>query len=340
MRIQKNATIIGLVTMMLLNTAPVFSAESTSGGLIEGIKTLEASIDSGASTPTDAIDRFAKTIVEKNVSLNEVNAFVKTKMTAQQFSKFQEQINSSLRGIDPDTLTSSEVGDIVGQSLAAIHTEGLYWSGCSKMWTGAAVIVAAVIAGTIAVAKSKSVSQIQSEYNKKITDTTNTMNQQIADTNNWQQAYPDHINSLNADLHNNQSDLSYYESKYNDAAWRYSTSTTTSDQQFYSNQMDSYRRSMNTAQSNIDYDITKISYYSSKIAEYTVNPAQVSIDASAQATARDTAIANLNAQEQNAIEDAPANQKLGRQLGIGAGVGAAVGAGLLINGFKEGKYCI
>ncbi len=315
---------ISIVSLLFLNAGSVFAADSAAT-LLSGIKTLQASIDSGTTKPASAIDEFAKTIVEQNISVNDVNAFVKTQMTPAQFAKFQDKMNSSLRGIDPATLSSSEMGEIVGQSLADIHTEGLYWSGCANVWTGAAIITAAIVAGSIAIVKSKSISAIQSDYNNRISNTISSDNQAIADTNNWKTAFPQRISDLNNQIRSDQSDISYLQSELN-----------TAEQQGDSAQVTIYQNEISADYSEINSDENAISDYSSKMVEYAANPSQVAVDAAAIAAQRDSTVANLHVQENNAVAAAPSNQKLGQQLFIGAGIGAAIGTGLLIYGFKEG----
>ena len=145
------------------------AATEHSAALLQDLKTLQASIDSGKVGSATAVDTFSQAIADHEISVDDVNAFVKTQMTSEQYKAFQDKINSSMRGIDPTTLTAQETGDIVGQALAGIHTEGLYWSGCATVWTGAAIIAAAVVTTVFAVVKSKSISSIQSSYQTKIT---------------------------------------------------------------------------------------------------------------------------------------------------------------------------
>src|ERR1700751_4894824 len=120
-----------VLNLMVVNTIAAtgaFAADNTSV-LLKDVKTLQTGIDSGALKTTDAVDQFSQAIVDQNISMDDVNAFVKTQMTDTQFRGFQSKMNSALRGIDPSTLTADETGQIVGQALADIHTEGLYWNG-------------------------------------------------------------------------------------------------------------------------------------------------------------------------------------------------------------------
>lgn len=200
------------------------------GSLLEDVKTLQTSIDSGKMTPAAAVDVFSTNIVQQNISVDQVSAFVKTQMTEAQYAAYQNQIHTAMNGIDPSTLQPSELGQIVGQALSNVQTTGLYWDGCASIWTGAAVIAAAVVAGIIAIVKSKSASSIQSSYNAKIAaqqaanaqqiqqtqnqyaaniaSTKSSYQQQISDTNNWKTAFPANINTQNGNINNAQNAIS------------------------------------------------------------------------------------------------------------------------------------
>ncbi len=289
----QKVTALGIAGLIFLNAGSVFAADAASG-LLDGIKNLQASIDSGKTKPADAVNTFAASIVKNNVSIDEVNAFVKTQMSAKAFVKYQSDLNSSLRGIDPASLTSQEMGEIVGQSLADIHTEGLYWSGCANVWTGAALITAAIVAGAIGMVKSKSISAIQADYNAKIastqnqyssdiTNTKNAYNQEISDAQNWKTTYPqkvssakNDINSQNSTISNANSDITIKQNDLNNVQGSYS------DAQYYYN---SAQSNYNTAQNNYNYavannDTANASYYQSQMNQYQsqVNQYQSQVD--------------------------------------------------------------
>jgi hypothetical protein len=224
-QVQKNIA-LGLINLILINStlgiASVYAATDNSALLLNDVKTLRATIDSGAAAPATAVDTFSAAITAQNLSLDDVNAFVKTQMTDEQFSAYQTSITTSLNGIDPSTLKPEEVGQIVGAAVSDVQTTGLYWNGCADVWTGAAIIAAAVVAGIFAIVKSKSVASIQSDYEAKIaqqktdtanqvtqtqqqysdniTNTTNSYNKQISDTNNWQTAFPTDIQNENSTI--------------------------------------------------------------------------------------------------------------------------------------------
>ena len=320
-----NKKVSFLVTgLMILNSVGVtrtaLAADNTAA-LLGDVKTLESGIDSGKLKPTDAIDAFSQSIMNQNISINDVNAFVKTQMTDEQFQAFEQKMDSAMRGIDPATLNAQETGEIVGQALAEIHTEGLYWSGCVKVWTGAALIAAAVVTGIIAILKSKSQSSIRNDYQNKINDSNNSYNNDISNANNWKTAYPNIIQSDQNNINNDEnaiSSLSYDEANATTQA-----------------QADAYAADIRDDQADIANQQADINFYNSKLIQYATNPGQVAIDVQAYGQERDAAALDLQNQETAAIAAAPGNQALGEKLGIGAGIGAAIGAGMLVYGIEQ-----
>jgi hypothetical protein len=301
------------------------TAPSAHALLLQDIKTLQTGIDSGKVTSQAAIDAFAQSIQAQDVSIDEVNAFVKTQVTPEQFATFQDKVSTSLRGIDPTTLTSEETGEIVGQALAQMHTEGLYWNGCVNVWTGAALIAAAVIVGVVAIVKGRSVAAVQKDYANKISNSNNSYNTSISNAQNWKTAYPQIISQDQAQIGQDQSDINFanYELQFGDL--------TSAQAQFYSEEI--------TERNNDIYaNESSISYYSTEMGIYANNPGQVSVDVANWNQERDSAQSTLENEEVAAVAAVPANQKLAVGLGIGAGVGAAIGAGLLSWGLVD-KGC-
>jgi hypothetical protein len=335
---------LGLVNLIVVNSIAGSVAFATSTStvnnsallLLNDVKTLQAGIDSGTVKSQDAINTFASSLTSQNISIDDVNSFVQTQMTDEQFQTFQNSVNSSLRGIDESTLTPQETGEIVGQALTGVHTEGLYWSGCANVWTGAALITAAVVTGIFAIIKSKSTSSIQSDYQNKIANSNSNFNTQISNDQNWQTAYPQIIQTDKNDVAQANTYINQDENELVNARVNYANANTTQQENEYQSQITSLEDNISVNQNDINADQNDISNAQNQIAIYTANPAQVQIDVTSLGAQRDQAQTDLSTQETAAVAAAPANQALGVKLGIGAGIGAAVGAGLLIYGIKEG----
>jgi hypothetical protein len=238
-QVQKNIA-FGLINLILINsTLGIASCYATDNSLLllNDVKTLRASIDSGNAKPAAAVDTFSTAIADQNVSVDDVNAFVRTQMNDEQFNAYQGNLNTALKGIDPSTLKPDEIGQIVGQAVADVQTTGLYWDGCASIWTGAALIAAAVVAGVFAIVKSKSAASIQADYAAKIaqqqkdtaaslastqasytsqiSSTQASYGKQISDTNNWQTAFPKDIANANSSIGSYDSDAQSASSSIN-----------------------------------------------------------------------------------------------------------------------------
>src|ERR1700722_6093482 len=92
MKIKQSLLSIGIGVMIgtvILNPlgGGAFAAE-TAASLVQDIKTFQASIDSGVAKPEDAINTFAQAIMKDNISLDEVNALVKSQTTATQYAAY------------------------------------------------------------------------------------------------------------------------------------------------------------------------------------------------------------------------------------------------------------
>lgn len=149
-----------LVSVLVLMTAfqPVAFAANTraSSMLADEVKNLRISLDSGVGKPADALDRFTDALIAKGVTQADIDAFARTQMSVREYAAFRKQLDFSLHGIDPVTLTPKELGEIFTDALMSSHSQGLSWSSCATAWTGAAILAVSVVAGVIAIIKARS----------------------------------------------------------------------------------------------------------------------------------------------------------------------------------------
>jgi hypothetical protein len=199
--------------------------------------------------------------------------FARSRMTDGEFQAFQGQIDSQLRGVEASTLTTSEMGDVVGRALAGARSEGLYWSGCAQFWTGAAIAAAAVVAGIFAIIKSKSIESIQRDYQKKLAEhqandeanirgTQSSYDNSIANTRNWRNAYPSQIGSDQNQIYTDQNQISINQNQI----WNNNSQINTyvGDRDYYQGQLDNLTWQYNNDQiSAADYNT-----YSTKYKNY------------------------------------------------------------------------
>jgi hypothetical protein len=312
-----------LASAVLMNTV-AFAGVNTSGvqALQGEVKNFRTAIDLGRVSPQDAIDNFAKAIADKNVSVDDVNTFVKGRLSPREYQAFRQQMDAALAGIDVEKVTGEELGEIVGQALSKVGSEGLSWGSCASTWTGVGVIVAAVVVGIFAIIKSKSTSAIQKDYLEQRNSESARFTDLIDRSANWETRIPADIIAQNNQLQQDYYQLEYYRQQAQFAQ-------TQEEAQMYYRYMQDYQQS-------IYYRTQAIIELQSLWTRYLADPSLSAADVASYTAQMETRIAELLAQEAVAVAEAPANQRLGRNLGIGAGVGAAAGTYLLVRGIREG----
>jgi uncharacterized membrane protein YgaE (UPF0421/DUF939 family) len=231
-------------------------------------------------------------------------------------------MTSALKGINVENVKPEELGELVGQAMSQVGSEGLSWSSCASTWSGVGVIVASIVVGIFALIKSKSESAITKDYNSKIDNSNASFNNLIDRSNNWQTRIPADISSYNDQINYDYQQLYYYQQQYYYAQDQ-------QQQQMYANYIRQYQDDIYQANNSI-------AQLNQLFQSYTADPSIALADAANFLGQRDSALADLTAQMNSALAAAPGNQRLGRNLGIGAGVGAAAGTFLLVRGIHEG----
>jgi hypothetical protein len=231
-------------------------------------------------------------------------------------------MDASLRGIDPSTLKPEELGELVGTAITQVRGEGLSWSSCASTVTGAAVVVAALVVGVIAMVKSKSEAKVRAEYAKKRTEKTDLYNNAAAATRNWQTTIPNDIQWYDNQIRQAYYDIQYYQDAY------YRTDDPA--------QRDSYYRQIQSLQQRIQQYQYQINLLYTQWDRYAADPSLAEADAVAIEVERDQVLADLLVQEGDAVARVPRDRKQAVGLGIGAGLGAAVGGYLLVDGLRDG----
>src|SRR4051812_22980005 len=89
-------------------SAVMINSIAFAGGVAPGVqvlqnevKSLRTQIDLGAVSPADAIDSFAKALADKNVSVEDVDTYVKSRLSPREFQAFRAQMDAALAGINP-----------------------------------------------------------------------------------------------------------------------------------------------------------------------------------------------------------------------------------------------
>lgn len=259
-----------------------------------------AELEKKGTDSTDVMNRFVQNLLDHNVGVADVDQFVQGQLSAKEYKSFQKYMSTSMAGLDPNTLSSEEFGQIVEQALKATQSKGLTWSSCSTMTGGIVLGVAALVVGIVALAKSK----IDFEAKKLITpqDLTATRDGEIkAATNSYknkslilrdpQTYYNGKIQTAYVEIGLNSQSIQEYQLRRSDAEnrlsnleYQYSQALTDDDRYYYSNEIDKverqitkYNESISNLQSNNRYLLSDINSYTQKLIYYS-DPATVAAE--------------------------------------------------------------
>jgi hypothetical protein len=324
---QKSGVAAVVAGMVFMNSVAFAGGQSV---LQSEVKNLRAQIDVGQVDPRDAIDVFAKSIADKNVTVADVDAYVKSRVSAREYRAFRQQIEASLAGIDAEQVSASELGEVVGHALRQLGSEGLSWSSCATTWTGVGLAVAAVIVGIFALVKNKSDAKIKQEYASSRSGTTSTAESRIQLREHWKTAIPEKLKDERARLARASAEADVYEDLYEQERI-YGDGSTESQQRLteYSNRRQSAQYSASDA-------ARTISQLESLFSRYTANPDLAFVDIAEIRAQLEVDLTRLTAEEAAALARAPSERRLAGQLGIGAGIGAAAGTYLIVRGAQAG----
>ncbi len=307
-------------------TQPIAFAAGAAGvqTLNREARALRAAIDSGSPADVE-LEKFAKTIAEKNLTAADVRAFAKQRMTAREFREFQAKMDSLLKGVDPATVSGEELGLIMGEAISGSSSEGLSWSSCTTRNIGIAVAIAGAVVALIALAKQKSDEQIRIEHDKKRYDVKKHFDDEVELRQDWQTVLPEKITTTRAQVKSYQNSVDYW--------WAHRDYEDTNDEgevveTGYEN-YEYYRGLLAGAQ-------TRLTNFEALLARYQGNPELALVDIQALEADRLAQNTQIGSDEAQAILDAPGiRQRLGR-IAIGGGIGAGVGAALILLGNRQG----
>ncbi|HUP56277.1 MAG TPA: hypothetical protein VM598_02415 [Bdellovibrionota bacterium] len=164
---------IATLLVFLTVYSPIATADSRAGSsavLLKEVRSLRASIDAGDGKAPEAIDRFVNGLLTEEVSFAQVQAYVKSQLSPREYAVFLRELDASLKGIDPTTLTSGEFGEILGNTLSRTRGSGLSWSGCSQAWVGAGILAASLVVALISIAKNKIEDEITHHFTRVTND--------------------------------------------------------------------------------------------------------------------------------------------------------------------------
>jgi hypothetical protein len=344
-----NVATVMAVTMMV-NSATAFAAARPAGALEGEVRTLRASIDGGTGEIEKAVDAFAAKIIDKNITLDQVHEYMKSRTTAREYREYRALIDRSLKGVDPATLKSEEVAQLLTQAMGQVRSDGLSWSGCTGLTLGAIGLAIAVIVFIVGVTKQTSDAEVKKEFEERRRNSTNSYNNSISDTHNWQTSIPRRISDNESNItsaYNRQYQLPYeinsQENRLRDLEYRYYNTPDAERSTWDWQRIQDARTELDRLHEELRNIPGRIAGYQQNInrlreqyARYSANPGLVALDAADLERRRDQAIVDLNAQEVTELGEVPGINRDARSLRIGAAVGGAIGAYFLVDGIVDG----
>jgi len=319
----------------------------------------QTSLDMGTALPSDMVQKFANELIAADISVDQIDQYVRSKLTAKEYGVYQKQQKIMMKGLDPEKMTPNEFSQVVARALEVTQPKALTWSSCTTLTIGILVAVAAVIVGVIAIAKQKidliTQNGLYSDWQNKKNANQAQYNDTANKLNNPQGYFNAKINSAN-------SDISYDQSKINDlsnqiqsaqtdlrnAQYNYSHATTQQDLDYYSGRISSIQSSINGYSSDItryngyiNDDQNNIQHYLGEKIRY-LDPNVVAAEKaaneawlpSAQLAADQNYQVNLTDMPANNAQITTENEQIAHSketLGIIAGVGGATSLALILS---------
>jgi hypothetical protein len=299
------------------------------GDLIRSeLRDYKIRVESGVMQPQESIEVMTQALVAKNIGLADIDAYVRTISTEKEYRNFRKTLNSSLRGINPETLTQEQMSEILASTLQSSEVEGLAWSGCAGIGIGAILVVSAVVVGIVALTKTKGETRIRRDFANRKQSRTARYTDRVNEINNKPQFLQGEINRNQGYINQNNQRISVLTGQVSGAlqanpncaadpnciekvnAWNQEIQKLMSDNQTYTN---------------------RIAALNLELAQWQ-NPTFVQGQLQLAKTEYDQDMQAIETDEANAIALVPANKALAGKLGIGAGIGAALGTYLIIDG--------
>lgn len=296
------------------------------------LKDYKVRVESGSMSASESIEVMSKSMIEQNISLADIDAYVQATATATEYKNFKKTLTASLKGVDADKVTPAQMSEILATTLQNSNVEGLAWSGCAGVSIGAILLVAAVVVGIVALTKTRGEARIRKLYADRRQNRTETYNKRVFEINNKTQAiqgdiqrYQGYITSNNQTIATNNGKIQGAIASSSDCsantqcgqnvlAWSQQNSQLQADNQTYTNKI-----------SSLNLELAQ--WQDQSYVQAQLNLAQTDYNNDMSATNQD---------EANAVALIPANKALAKKLGIGAGIGGAIGIYLIIDGAHDG----
>ncbi len=343
-----------LVCVMAFESSAAFAAPRA---LDTEVKTLRSTIERGGSADAieKALDEFGQRLVKNQVTMKEIEAFVKARTTAREYREFQVRLAASLKGIDPSSLKPEELTGVLLEGLGRTRSDGLSWSGCVGLSLGVTAIIIALVVWFSSTVKVKSDEEIKTDYIRRRASTNSSADSSIKWYQTWETSIPGSIRSaereirdLNYRLTTIGSDISAAESRVRSAEFdlsridannpdnSFALQTARDEVDRRRRELDAFITELNEIPGRIRSEENSIDSLRARFARYTANPQLAIDDANAVDIRRHQRLAELDAEELAAIAAIPGElarqQERQRRNRTWAAVGAAIATYFVVDG--------
>lgn len=301
--------------------------------LIRGeLKDYKIRVQSGAMTAQESIEAMSASMLEKNIKLSDIDAYVQANTSAKEYKTFKKSLTAALKGVNPEQMNPQQLSEVLASTMQNSNVEGLAWSGCAGLSIGIILVVSAVVVGIVALTKTKGEARIRRTYSEKRSSRTDTYNRKVFEINNKAQTIQLDINKYQGYITSNNQKMATLNGQISGALQ--SNPNCSSDPVCSQNVINWNLEIQKLLADNQTYT-NKINTLNIELAQWQ-NPVYVQNQLTLAQTEYQQDMQTYEMQEQSDIALIPANKALAKKLGIGAGIGAAIGTYLIIDGALDG----
>lgn len=354
----KSAILACLILSLSVPPQTAFAANETKS-FEKILSESQSEMDLGKTMQGESVQKFADALIASNVSVHEIDGYVKSKLTAKEYAAYEKQSKVMMKGLDPEKMTPNEFSQVVTRALEVTQPKALTWSSCSTLTVGVLIAVAAVVVGIVAIAKRKidkiTEDGLYNDWQNKNSSINSTYNDTKSKLDDPQGYFNRKINSAKSSISSDESSIDNLEGRINSAqnsisSLRYELAHTDDEDEqsrlrsrinSYQSDIERYQREISDYQDDISDSYNDIDRYYSEKQRY-LDPQVVINERAALEAWLPQALVSAEQNYQISLKDMPVNNekidrdnvkiaKTKKTLGIIAGVGGGASLAIILS---------
>lgn len=334
----------------------------------EILKTTQRQLDTQRGSEKEILQNFAETLIDENISLDEVTAYAQSKLTPKEYAAYQKELKTSLKGLDSKNLTPDEFTSVLQNTLRRTQTKGLTWSSCTTLPIGVIMVVVSFVIAAIAFGKEKldeiTSSSIVKNYESKKRDIENTFSDTNTKLDDPQTYFDGKIKAARDSIKSSTSEISSANYRLKQLSDDLSDLQSRLRYESDPDRIDSLTRQINSISSEIDDAVSRISSeerniknqlndietFTNEKQRYADHPEDIAKERAileiwypkaldAAKKQYDIDLNNLPTVNEGIRAENAATAKSKKTLLIIAAIGSATGLAAIIGAASEYKYC-